>query len=143
MNNLLIFFALPVATILLAIVFQKILRNPILVGILAFAIYLIVTYAAFDSDFLIFAIAYTLLAYLTAVLTSIICRILNRVLGTNSNGFNCDNDNSNSGCDCGCNNRSIEIETYSPQLVQGNEANVNDRQANNNYSNNCLRYGRR
>lgn len=141
MDNLLIFFALPVATILLAIVFQKILRNPILVGILAFAIYLIVTYTAFDSDFLIFAIAYTLLAYLTAVLTSLICRILRRVLGINS----CNNEDDENNCEsnCGCSNRSIEIETYSPQLVQGNEANVNDRQVNNNYSNNCLRYGRR
>ena len=139
MNNLLIFFALPVATILLAIVFQKILRNSILVGILAFAIYLIVTYAAFDSDFLIFSIVYTLLAYLTAVLTSIICRILRRVLGVNG----CNNEDDENNCNCGCTNRSVEIETYSPQLMQGNSTNFDTRQMNNNYSNNCLRYGRR
>ena len=44
MNNLLLFFALPVATILLSIVLQKILNCPILVAITAFAIYLIVTF---------------------------------------------------------------------------------------------------
>ena len=53
MNILLIFFALPIATILLAIVLQKILKSPILVAIIFFAIYLIVTFTAFDSDFLI------------------------------------------------------------------------------------------
>ena len=46
MNNLLLFFALPVATIILAIVFQKILRNPILTAATFFAIYLIVAFSA-------------------------------------------------------------------------------------------------
>ena len=76
MNNLLIFFALPIATILLAIVLQKVLRSPILVGITFFAIYLIVTFAAFDANFLVVAIALTILAFITAVLTNIVCRIL-------------------------------------------------------------------
>ena len=40
--NLLIFFAIPFATILLAIVFQKVLKCPILVSITFFAIYLII-----------------------------------------------------------------------------------------------------
>ena len=68
MNNLLIFFALPIATILLAIVLQKVLRSPILVGITFFAIYLIVTFAAFDANFLVVAIALTILAFITAVI---------------------------------------------------------------------------
>ena len=72
MNILLIFFALPIATILLAIVLQKILKSPILVAIIFFAIYLIVTFTAFDSDFLIVAILLTILAYITAVLVCII-----------------------------------------------------------------------
>ena len=38
--NLLIFFALPLATVLLAIVFEKILKCPILVAITFFSIYL-------------------------------------------------------------------------------------------------------
>ena len=71
MNNLLLFFALPVATILLAIVFQKILCSPILVAITFFAAYLIVTFAVFDETFLIFAIVYTIIAYITAAITII------------------------------------------------------------------------
>lgn len=78
MNTLLLFFALPVATILLAIVLQKILKCPILVAITFFAIYLIVAFSAFDATFLVFAIVYAILAYITAVLVKFICRILRR-----------------------------------------------------------------
>ena len=60
MNTLLLFFALPVATVLLAIVLQKVLKNPILVAITFFAVYLIVAFAAFDETFLVFAIVYTI-----------------------------------------------------------------------------------
>lgn len=93
MNNLLIFFALPVATILLAIVLQKILKNPLLVAAFFFAIYLIVTFAAFDASFLVFAILYTILAYVTAVLVKFTCRliqILNRCCRRKSHNDNND-----------------------------------------------------
>ena len=56
MNILLLFFALPIATIILSIVLQKILKCPILVAATFFAIYLIVAFAIFDSGFLIFVI---------------------------------------------------------------------------------------
>lgn len=68
MNTLLLFFALPVATILLAIVVEKILRNPFLTSITFFAIYLIVAFAAFDETFLIYVIVYTILAFITAII---------------------------------------------------------------------------
>ena len=47
--SLLIFFALPLATILLAIVLEKILHCPILVTITFFAIYLIILFALFAT----------------------------------------------------------------------------------------------
>ena len=79
MNGLLVFFALPVATIILAIVLQKILKCPLLVGATFFAIYLIVAFAiAPNGTLLIYAILYSILAYVTAVLTCIICRINSR-----------------------------------------------------------------
>ena len=53
MNTLLIFFALPIATIILAAVLEKILKCPIAVAAVAFAIYLIVTFAVFNATFLI------------------------------------------------------------------------------------------
>lgn len=103
MNIFLIFFALPVATIILAAVLQKILKSPILVAAVAFAIYLIVTFAAFDETFLIAAIVYTILAFLSALVV--------QMLKNSNNG--CNNDNvlgeedteSNNSCGCGCRNR--------------------------------------
>lgn len=59
-------------------------------GLTAFAIYLIVTFAAFDESFLIFAIVYTILAYLAAVLSDYIRRLIDN----NQNGCNCNNTNS-------------------------------------------------
>ena len=79
MNTLLIFFALPVATVILSIVLQKILKNPLLVAATFFAIYLIVAFAFSDSSFLVLTILYTILAYLTAVLTKWICCLLERL----------------------------------------------------------------
>ena len=96
MNILLLAFAIPVATILLAIVLQKILKCPLLVAAAFFAIFLIVTFAIFDSSFLVFAILYTILAYVTAVLTRLICKIISRFnLGNNCNCICGESENSN------------------------------------------------
>lgn len=76
--NLFIFFALPLATILLSIVLQKILKSPMLVAITFFAIYLIVAFVAFVDNLaeaLIAAIIYAIIAYITAYIIMIICRI--------------------------------------------------------------------
>ena len=106
MNNLLLFFALPVATILLSIVLQKILNCPILVAITAFAIYLIVTFSAFNETFLIYAIVYTIIAYITAAVTRFIMRIIECQNSQNnqSNDSNiCDEININSDTSNICN----------------------------------------
>lgn len=106
MNILLLAFALPVATILLAIVLQKILKCPLLVAATFFAILLIITYAIFDSSFLVFAILYTILAYVTAVLTRLICNLINRFgLRNNCNCICSDNEHS---C-CPCNDNQYQI----------------------------------
>ena len=79
--NLFIFFVLPLATILLAIVLQRILRNPILVAITFFAIYLIVAFTSFSdtlAEALIATIIYTVIAYITAYIVMIICRLRRR-----------------------------------------------------------------
>lgn len=87
MNTLLIFFAFPVATVILAIVLQKVLKHPLLVAATFFAIYLVITFAFFDASFLVYAILYTILAYITAVLVAWICRLL-RILENHNTG-NC------------------------------------------------------
>lgn len=135
MNTLLIFFAIPVATIILAVVFQKILQSPLLVAATFFAIFLIVTFAAFDESFLVFAILYTLLALITAILVRFICCLINNsdnpcingnamqnngICGCANNSANDDaddeNDNSNdSGCGC---NRNITNQYFSRRYMR-------------------------
>lgn len=109
MNILLLFFALPIATIILAIVLQKILRSPILVAATFFAIYLIVTFAVFDASFLIFTIVYTILAFLAAWIVQAICRFIKHCCNNNNDDDNnCDDDvSSNSCCGCNCSERTI------------------------------------
>ncbi len=76
MNTLLIFFALPIAVIIISIALQKIFKCPFLVAAIIFAIFLIVTFAIGNLIYLVATIAYTILAFVTAVLTNIICRVL-------------------------------------------------------------------
>ena len=118
--DLLFYFSFPVATTLLAIVWQKIVKSPILVAGTVFAIYLIVTFAAFDSSFLIFAIIYTILAFGSAWITKFICENIGKngmfrnvsaenitaenistdTLSANTLEVNEDNNSENSSCGC-------------------------------------------
>ena len=109
MNNLLVFFAFPVATIILAIVLEKILRNPLLTAATFFAIFLVITFAFFDETFLVFAIVYTILAFITAFIAEIIfgrCRCRNRWIEQCNNENNSNNNNNNNNAnqenECGC-----------------------------------------
>ncbi|MBO5348724.1 MAG: DUF2651 family protein [Clostridia bacterium] len=96
MNTLLLFFALPVATIILAIVLQRLLCSPILVALTFFAIYLILTFSTFDETFLIFAIVYTIIAYITAAITRFVRNFIRCQNNNNNNGH----DNNNNSCNC-------------------------------------------
>ena len=79
MNIILLFFVLPFATIIFSIVLQKILKCPVLVAAIFFAIYLILAYTVFGTDFLIFAIIYTILSYITALITKTICNVAEKI----------------------------------------------------------------
>ena len=101
MNNLLLFFALPIATIILAIVLEKLIRMPVLTAATFFAVYLILAFTVFDINFLIFTIIYTILAYITALIVEIFfrkCHICNNGNNTANQGTQ-DNQNNN-GCCC-------------------------------------------
>lgn len=82
MNTLLIFFAFPIAVIIISIILQKILDNPIAVAAAIFAFFIVITFAFFDETFLIATLAYTILAFLTAFLVS-------RLFIENNNNNNC------------------------------------------------------
>ena len=106
MNFLLLLFALPIATIIIASVLETVLRNPIAVAALAFAIYLIVAFAAFDATFLIYVILYTILAFIAAVITRAIINLINNDDDDDDIiEHGCNNSENNTNVGCGCNNR--------------------------------------
>ena len=131
MNTLLIFFAFPIAVIIISIILQKILNNPIAVAAAIFAFFIVITFAFFDETFLIATLAYTILAFLTAFLVSRLCDennnnnclcdaiadILrnNSNLNTTNNTANAslqdllNNVNSNDSNNCGCNNNDDDV----------------------------------
>ena len=94
MNLLLIFFALPLATIIFSIALQKILDNPILVSAIIFAIFLIVTFVVWDLNLLIATIVYTIISFITAIIVKYIEENSDR----NENNENCNNNGNNSIC---------------------------------------------
>lgn len=102
-NLLLLLFALPIATIIIASILETILNKPIAVALLFFAIYLIVAFAAFDASFLIFVIIYTILAFISAVVTRAILNLID-----NSN-----DDDDNDSCSCNCNNNNSSDDSSS------------------------------
>lgn len=127
--NLLIFFAIPFATILLAIVLEKILDNPILVAITFFGVYLIIIFALFAfgvitdlASALIAIIIYTIIAFITAYIVRLIKCICDRFFD---------------GCKCGfCSNNSTNDSTVQP--INNNPVlGVND--TNNSDNGNLLR----
>ena len=77
MNGLLIFFAIPFAVIIISIALQKILKCPVLIAAITFAIFLVTTFIVGNLNILVAGIIYTLISFITAVLTCIICKILN------------------------------------------------------------------
>ena len=127
MDNLLIFFAIPVATIIFSIVLQKLLNSPILVAATIFAILLLVTFSAFDSSFLVYAILYSILAFITAIITRFVCCLIRNsqnpcIKNSDILGINDIEDDSNTtGCcsnNCCCNNRTFN--RYLPKAFVNN-----------------------
>ena len=134
MNILLIFFALPIATIIISIALQKILKCPILVAAIIFAIFLVVTFIVGNLNFLVAAIIYAIISFITAVLTHIICRILNTYRDNN-----CWRDRDN--CNCNRNNTRNDLLTISSNGCNGNTNDLltisSNNNGNNGRNNNC------
>ena len=143
MNTLLIFFALPIAVIIISIALQKIFKCPFLVAGIIFAAFLIVTFVVGNLNSLIATIAYTILEFITAVLTNIICRILRELdsregerqtsccnrRGRNSNNNNNETQllsitenysNNNNGCSCSSNTSNDSIAVRANVFPNGN-----------------------
>jgi hypothetical protein len=95
--DLLIFFAIVLSTIILAIVLQRIIHCPMLVGFAFFAIYLIVSAVLENVTLVIIAIILGIIAFFSALIDSVITR---SEFFRNNNSTN-GNDNQ---CCCNCNN---------------------------------------
>ena len=105
MDLILIFVVLTLATIIFSIALQRIFKCPILVAAIIFAIFLILTYTVFGTDFIIFAILFAILAFITAFLVSLFCRILRRLRNLERINSDCDYEDDDDDC-CG---RSISV----------------------------------
>ncbi len=103
-NILLLYFALPIAIIILSIIFETLINCPIKIAGIVFSILLIFTFAVADETFLIFTILYTILAFIVAWIT--------KQWTNNQNGCGCSNniatisDISSCGCTNNTNNNS-------------------------------------
>ncbi len=100
MNILLIFFAFPVAVIILSAIFETLINCPFKIAGITFSIFLVITFAFFDETFLIATIVYTILSFLVALLVSVI----QNHIGNNND--NADDENEDS---CMCNGRNIRL----------------------------------
>ena len=136
MNTLLIFFAFPIAVIIISAILEKILKNPVAVAAFIFAIFLIVTFAAFDETFLIATLVYTIIAFITAL----IVHFIKRKCDNEHNIYNMlaeiiqNNDSNN-------NNNNNEIVCDTVEDLLGN--NVNNKFNTNSSNCECNRYRRR
>lgn len=161
MNTLLLlFFALPIAVIIISIALQKILKCPFLVAAIIFAIFLVVTFILGNLIFLVATIIYAIIAFITAVLVKLICRLIKeldrrncndrdncfcsdnilgnrtRLLSTRGN-CNCgDNDNENllTISSSGCNGVENELLTINSKCSRSDNNNNN---CNDNDNNSC------
>lgn len=98
MNILLIFFAIPLATIILSSILETLIRCPFKVAGIAFSIFIIVAFALGGSaELIIAAIVYTIISLLTAFITMI---IQNRI--ENNSSCNCNNNCSGNNCNNSC-----------------------------------------
>jgi len=87
MNFLLIFFAIPIAIIILSIIFESFINCPLKIAGIVFSIFLIITFALENQNLLIATIVYTIIAFISAWLYEIF---------TSNNG--CGNSCSNNMC---------------------------------------------
>lgn len=119
MNILLIFFALPIAIIIISIALQKILKCPSLVAAIIFAIFLIVTFILNNLNFLIATIVYTIISFITAAIVCLICRF-----------FSTERRSGDCNCNICRNRRSNESNSNELLTISSNCGNLNN-SANN------------
>lgn len=108
---LLIYFAIPLAVIILSAIFETFINCPIKIAGIVFSILLIVAFAAFGSEFLVAVIIYTILAYITAFIINRYnrreCKLQNieNLIINNNEQNNSNNNTENDSTNCYVNRR--------------------------------------
>lgn len=97
MNVLLIFFAIPIATIILSAILETFIYCPYKVAGIFFSIFIVVAFAlGGTAELLVAALVYTIISFLTAYIVMIIQNRRNRCCDDNCGDNSCNNRN------CGC-----------------------------------------
>ena len=110
MSNLLIFFALPLATIIISVVLERIWKNYILVTLFAFAIFLIIAFSLGDANLLVLVIIYTLLAFIAAFLSMLFKKICKKLRNLEEVEEQCNQEkNDKRNCNCRRNTQNISL----------------------------------
>lgn len=146
MNILLIFFAIPLAVIILSAIFETFINCPLKVAGIFFSIFIVVAFALGGTAILIVAaILYTIISFITAVITRF---IINR--RCNSCGNTCENlcessrncNNCNTCTTCNLNNNINTLNELN-RLGIGLTSNLNTQNVladSSNLNNTCRRY---
>ncbi len=142
MDTLLIFFALPIAVIIISAILQKLLKSPIAVAALIFAIFLVVTFSIGNTTLLIATLAYTILAFITAVIVKFICEFNNGFINSNNIFSASNNISTNTISTNSINTNTIRSNTINTNDINTNSINTVPNNSNNSCSCRCNRFRR-
>ena len=147
MNVLLIFFAIPLAVIILSAIFETFINCPLKGAGIFFSIFIVVAFAlGGTASLIVAATVYTIISFITAAITRL---IINRMC--NSCGNNCENSRNFNNCDtcatCNLNNNLNTLNELN-RLGIGLNSNLNTQNIlsdssslnENNLNNTCRRY---
>ena len=139
MNVLLIFFAIPLAVIILSAIIESLINCPLKVTGIFFSIFIVVAFALGGTvDYIVAAIVYTIISFITAILIRV---IINRrcCCGSTNNCNSCNNCNPCNNCNLNVLNELSRLGLNSnldTQNILSDSSNLNE----NNINNTCRRY---
>ena len=141
MNVLLIFFAIPLAVIILSAIIESLINCPLKVTGIFFSIFIVVAFALGGTvDYIVAAIVYTIISFITAILIRV---IINRrcCCGSTNNCNSCNNCNPCNNCNLNVLNELSRLglglnSNLDTQNILSDSSNLNE----NNINNTCRRY---
>ena len=99
MNVLLIFFSIPIATIILSAILETFIHCPYKVAGIFFSIFIVVAFAlGGTAELVVAAIVYTIISFIVAYIVMILQNRNNDDCGCENNNCNCRNNNCENNC---------------------------------------------